>query len=278
MRLWGLGLLAGVLVIWQVQDVRADCVLPPPLAKYFELRSKVVTGPEIKIELGLAQVDVPSCLASARATFQALLTGSDDHPRHLAEGVLALIAARELAQRGEVVAAAKALRDVAAKYEEWAVYLRAVQDLAFLLDSRATAPEWQFLSHELEKIAAAEDVSGMAAIATGHLAMHDITTGRAGEGLDAMETYLAKPHSAQIRLNASIIYLELLLAAGHRADIRVLSYAIEDEVGRMDLEPAMRVRFLQVCVAAYSNLADPQSRARYQRYATALEQARREIQ
>jgi hypothetical protein len=143
-----------------------------------------------------------------------------------------------------------------------------------MLSNRLTADHTSFLQSIDESRLAAQ----IAADAISHLALHQIATGHSEQGLAAMETYLAKPHSVQIRLKASIIYLELLLAAGRRPDVRILSYAIESDIGRMELDPTMRLRFLQVCTAAYSTSNDAEDRLRYQRFAAALDQARKELQ
>ncbi len=268
----------GLLLLSLCGLARAECVLNPDLVKHLNLVSKVGDKMEADMELGLAQTDTPACLGNAKLTFQGLTSNDDDRMKHVAQGMLSLINARQVAYSGDFVSASKALRAVAAQYHESAVYLRAIQDLSNLLDSRPTAPEWQFLASELENIATAEDTSGLAAVAVGHLALHDVKSGHAEKGIGDMETYLAKPHSTQIRLSASVIYLEVLLAAGHRADVQLLSHTIEKEVGETLLDPTWRVRFLQVCVSAYSGLDDPTSQAAYNKYTEALNEAKRESQ
>lgn len=257
---------------------RAECVLSPDLVKHLNLVSKVGDKTEADMELGFTQADIPTCLANAKVTFQSLTNNNDDRMKHVAQGMLSLINARQTAYSGDFTSASKALRDVAAQYHESPVYLRAIQDLSNLLDARPTAPEWQFLANELENIATAEDASGLAAVAVGHLALHDVKSGHAEKGISDMETYLAKPHATQVRLSASVIYLEILLAAGHRADVQLLSHAIEKEVGETLLDPTLRVRFLQACVSAYSGLDDPTSHTAYNKYTEALNEARRELQ
>jgi hypothetical protein len=184
-----------------------------------------------------------------------------------------------MAHSGDFASASKALRDIAAQYQEnGPVYLRAIEDLSNLLDSRPTAPEWQFLANQLESIASAEDATGLAAGAVGHLALHEVKSGHAEKGLAEMETYLAKPHSTQVRLGASVIYLEVLFAAGHRADVQLLSHSIEKEVGGTLLDPNLRIRFLPVCVSAYAGLDDAPSRTAYSKYVDALNEAKKESQ
>jgi len=269
---------AGLSLILSSVPSFAQCVVSSGVTSRVELLQRTGSAVQSQIELALAQVDTTRCLSAARTTFQALAMSDDDQLKHLGEGGAALVTAREAVVAGNAAQAAALLRLVAERYQEGPIYLRAIQDLSNVLDARPAAAEWTFLAGEFDKIAAAEDVSGLAAVSLGHLALHDIRTGHADTGLMRMESYLARPHSVQIRLTAAVLYLELLLAADHRPDARILSRDLEDDIGSMLLDPAMRVRFLQAATAAYANAADPQSVSRYQRYASALDQAKRELQ
>lgn len=93
-----------------------------------------------------------------------------------------------------------------------------------------------------------------------------------------MEKYLAEDHSVQIRLLSSILYLELLRAADYTSNARVLCQELDSEVGRVELDPSMRVQFLQVCSAVYANSSDPQGQMRYARFSAVLAKAQGELQ
>ncbi|MBZ5632301.1 MAG: hypothetical protein LAO55_04160 [Acidobacteriia bacterium] len=269
-------LLVIFVLIADIHLVAADCALLTALNQQFELLRKIATPAEANLQIGMAEVDVSSCLDAAEAIYRSLAVTDDDRQKHLASGMLALIAARRAVLRGDRSPAA--LRAITRDYQEWPVYLRALADLTSLLDSQPAAPEWQFLAAELTQMGSLEDPSGQSADAVAHLALHDIRTGHLEQGLTAMEQYLSKPRSVQIRLRGSILYLELLLEGGRYADARILTRDIDTDVGEMELDPNLRLRFLQAAAKAYSTPNVPENRLRYQRYASAVEQARKELQ
>lgn len=108
--------------------------------------------------------------------------------------------------------------------------------------------------------------------------MHDIQTGKPDQGLALMEAYLAKDHSVQIRLQSSILYLVLLWDTGSASNVRVLCQGLDSEVGEEEIDPSLRLQFLQVCSAAYTNSTDPQGQLRQARFSAALAKAQGELQ
>ena len=136
----------------------AQCGLPAAVLQRIQMLRKIAKPPQAEIELGLAQADMPTCLAEAKSTFEQLSETANNEQKHFAEGMLALIVARNAILRGD--RSASALRNVATNYPQGPIYVRAIQDLTLVLDSQPAAPEWQFLAQELEKMVVAEDVSG----------------------------------------------------------------------------------------------------------------------
>ena len=256
----------------------ASCSLSASTLQRIERLRRTQNSSIADFELGLAQVDTPACIDSAAATFRNLSDTDNNQQKHLAMGMLAVANARKLAQSGDRHAAIRALVDTASDYREFPAYLRAIRDLTLILQTQPNAPEWQFLAAQLKQIAATEDVAGMAAESVAQIAMHDIRTQHKDAGLTRMEQYLAKTHSVQIRLLSSILYLELLREAGYTVNVRILCRELDDDVGNMELDPSMRVRFLQACTFVYMSSADPQSQLRYKRFSDALARARSELQ
>jgi|SRR5579864_211123 len=264
-------------ILSSAQTCFARCSLPATTVQRIESLRKAQNSPIADFELGMAQVDTPSCLDAAAETFRILSNTDNKKQKDLVTGMLAVANARKLIQSGDRQAAIRALVN-AAGYQGFPVYLRAIRDLTLLLQVQPDAPEWQFLSAQLEQLAATEDVAGMAAESVAQIAMHDIRMQHPDTGLTRMEKYLARPHSVQIRLSSSILYLELLREAGYAANARILCRKLDNDVGNMELDPSMRVRFLQVCSSVYMNSGDPQSQLRYERFSAALARARSELQ
>lgn len=243
-----------------------------------ELLRKLQDSSTADFELAMAEVDISGCLDAAAETFRNLSNTDNSRQKHLFNGMVAVADARKLLQAGDRQAAIQALVAVASTYQEFPAYLRAIHDLSALLQAQPNAPEWRFLGAQLEKLAATEDVVGVTAESIAQIAMHDIQTQHPDVGLSRMETYLAKPHSVQIRLSSSILYLELLGAAGYASNTQILCRDLDNDVGNLEIDPSMRVRFLQVCSSAYMNSHDPQGQLRYGRFSSALADARSELQ
>jgi hypothetical protein len=256
----------------------ASCSIPANTMQRIDFLKKVESSSTINFELGLAQVDIPGCLDAAVETFRDLSNTNDNGQKRLATGMLAMANARKMIQSGDRRPATQTLVNIAGSYPEFPVYLRAVSDLTLLLQAQPNAPEWQFLTAQLDSLTSTEDVAGITSQAVAQIALHDISVQHADVGLARMEQYLAKPHSVQIRLSSSVLYLELLWKAGYAANARILCRQLDNDVGNMELDPSMRVRFLQVCSSVYLNSADPQGQMRYGRFAAALARARSELQ
>jgi hypothetical protein len=257
----------------------ANCKLPASTTNWIDALRRAQNASRADFELGQAQLDNESCLDEAIATFQNLANTDDNQQRTLATGMLGVASARKLIASGDRPGAIQALVKVAKNYENYfPAYLRAIRDLTLLLRDHPDAPEWQFLGAQLERITANDDVDGIVAEDVAEVALHNIQIGQPDEGLSRMEKYLAKDHSVQIRLRSSILYLELLRTAGYASNARVLCQELDGEVGEVELDPSMRLQFLQVCSAVYMNRSDPQGQMRYTRFSAALAQAQAELQ
>ncbi len=257
----------------------ANCKLPASTTDWIDALRRAQNSSRADFELGQAQVDNESCLDEAIATFQNLANTEDNQQKSLATGMLGVANARKLITSGDRQSAIQALVKVARNYENYfPAYLRAIRDLTLLLRDHPDAPEWQFLGTQLERITANDDVDGIVAQDVADIALHDIQIGQLDEGLYRMEKYLVKDHSVQVRLRSSILYLELLRAAGYASNARVLCQELDSEVGEVELDPSMRLQFLQVCSAVYINSSDPQGQMRYARFSAALAQAQVELQ
>jgi len=257
----------------------ASCSLPAGTTAWLDALRKVQDAATADFELGQAQVDNVSCLDDAVLTFQNLANTDDNKQKSLATGMLRVANARKLIASGDRQGAIQALENVATNFENYyPPYLRAVHDLSLLLRNHPDDPAWLFLGTQLDKITAKDDVNGIVAQDIAEIALHDIQTGKPDQGLSLMETYLAKDHSVQIRLQSSILYLELLWDTGAASNVRVLCQELDSEVGEEELDPSLRMQFLQVCSAAYTNSPDPQGQLRYARFSAALAKAQGELQ
>jgi len=261
-----------------VRPSLAVCSLSTSTTTRIEQLRKLQDASTADFELGMAEIDTPGCLDAAAGTFTKLSNTDNKREKRLFDGLLAVANARKILEAGDRQAAIHALVAVAGAYPEFPAYLRAVHDLSGLLQAQPNAPEWQFLSAQLEKLAASEDVSGITAESIAQIAIHDIRTQHPDDGLSRMEAYLAKPHSVQIRLSSSILYLELLWTAGHVSNTQILCRDLDDDVGNLEIDPSMRVRFLQVCSSAFEKSSDPQGQLRYGRLSSALAAARGEVE
>jgi hypothetical protein len=257
----------------------ASCSLPAGTITWLDALRKVQDSPTVDFELGQAQVDNVSCLDDAIVTFQNLANTDDNQQKSLATGMLGVASARKLITSGDRHGAIQALENVASNYENYyPAYLRAIHDLTLLLRDHPDNPAWQFLGSQLDKITVKDDVNGIVAQDIAEIALHDIQKGRTEEGLSRMETYLAKDHSVQIRLQSSILYLQLLWNAGYTSNVRILCQELDREVGEDELDPSLRLQFLEVCSSAYANSPDPQGQLRHARFSAALAKAQGELQ
>ena len=271
--------LLGVCLLSSACPCLATCSLPVGTTQWIENLKKMQNSPKADFELGAAEVDTPGCLDAAIETFRSLANTDDDQQKQLVTGMLAVANARKLIASGNRPGAIQDLVNIASNYEGYfPAYLRAIRDLTLLLRDHPDAPEWKFLGAQLDKITANDDVDGIVAQSIAEMALHDIRMKRSEEGLSRMEKYLAEDHSVQIRLLSSILYLELLRAADYTSNARVLCQELDSEVGRVELDPSMRVQFLQVCSAVYANSSDPQGQMRYARFSAVLAKAQGELQ
>jgi hypothetical protein len=228
--------------------------------------------------IGLAEADIPQCIAEATQTFNQLKGMGDRDAAQFADGMLSYLHAVQDALAGNRTAAVTQLRNVIEQYDAAPIYLRAVSQMTTLLVSFPHDPQWAFLTKQLDHVASIENFDGTAANAIGVLAVHQIRSGDMSSGLSKFETYLARPLPTQPRLQALTVYLEVLHTAGLDADARLLTTSLDLEVGTELLDYSWRLRYLAACVAAWSSAQGPPGRVRLDVYSRALQQARQEAQ
>jgi hypothetical protein len=230
------------------------------------------------IMIGLAEADIPQCVAEAIQTFGHIKEMGDETASQFADGMLLYLKAVQQATSGNRTAAVMQLRTVIEKYDAAPIYLRAVSQMTALLLPFPRDPQWDFLTQQLGHMTTIENFDGTAVNAIGVLCVHQIQTGDPAGALTRFESYLGRPLPMQPRLQALTVYLELLRAAGRDADARLLTMSLDGEVGTRMLDYGWRLRYLAACAAAWSLAKDTQGQERFDIYSRALLEAKSEAQ
>jgi hypothetical protein len=255
-----------------------QCQLPPGVMS--SAQKLAAQGQPIvsHLNLGFAEADIPSCQSNANVDFNYVLTNGDATDKTLATGALAYTSAIASLQQGDVTSAAAQLQAVLTTYPQQAIYLRALDLMIRLLAPTPDSPQWAFLSQALGSLSEIDNYDGYALSAIRAISAHDIAKGNSAAANKRIETYLGGTLPLQARLEAEIVYLELMNLEGDFRSAQLQTIDLDRPLGTTLLDPAWRVRYLQDCINVWSGTSDSQSQSRVKAYQSALAKAMQEMQ
>lgn len=230
------------------------------------------------LNLGFAEADNPLCLSNAKADFNYVLANGQPKDKTVATGALAYTSALSTLQAGDTPGAVAQLQAVVANYRQPALYFRSLDLMIRLLNPTPDSPQWASLTQALDSLSHNDNYDGYAINAIRALCAHDIAKGNATAANTRIENYLAVDLPLQARLQAEIVYLELMILEHDFRSAQLQTIDLDTPVGTTLLDPLWRVRYLQDCVDAWSGTSDSQSQARLSAYQSALAKATQELQ